>query len=124
MGPTSAELIALLQGAGTKWSAATVAATSAAELALDSRTDVMGIGGFMGSDPAPTPAEFQAAVGAGEIRYFIAGGRGAGPGAVGPEQMPSRVPEPERSDPQFDQYAETLDPGRPGGGGWDRSRGR
>ena len=46
-------------------------------LALDSGTDVQGIGGFSGSDPAPTLAEFQASVAAGEIRWFVVS---AGPG--------------------------------------------
>jgi hypothetical protein len=38
---------------------------------------VMGIGGFNGRDPAPTLAQFQALVAAGEVHYFIGGG---GPG--------------------------------------------
>lgn len=74
---TDPEVVALLQSAGTRWSAATVGATSAARLALDSGTDVQGIGGFSGSDPAPTLAEFQASVAAGEIRWFVVS---AGPG--------------------------------------------
>jgi hypothetical protein len=40
----------------------------------------MSIGGFNGGDNAPTLAQFQAYVVAGEIRYFIAGGNGGGPG--------------------------------------------
>ena len=35
---------------------------------------VMAIGGFNGSDPSPTLAQFQADVQAGEIHYFLAGG--------------------------------------------------
>ena len=43
----------------------------------------MGIGGFTGSDPSPTLAQFQAYVAAGEISYFIAGvGGGGGFGGV------------------------------------------
>ena len=34
----------------------------------------MPIGGFNGSDPSPTLAEFQAYVAAGDIHYFIGGG--------------------------------------------------
>ena len=34
----------------------------------------MPIGGFNGSDPAPTLAQFQADVAAGAIHYFIGGG--------------------------------------------------
>jgi hypothetical protein len=46
----------------------------------------MGIGGFTGSDPSPTLAQFQAYVAAGEISYFITGGAGGlgGPGGGGP----------------------------------------
>jgi hypothetical protein len=73
------ELVAMLQSAGTKWSAATISASNGANLALASDTDVMGIGGFMGGDPAPTLEEFQKLVGAGEVHYFI-GGDGRGPG--------------------------------------------
>jgi 4-amino-4-deoxy-L-arabinose transferase-like glycosyltransferase len=71
------ELVALLQNAGTKWAAATTSASSSAGLALAGGVDVMGIGGFNGRDPAPTLAQFQALVAAGEVHYFIGGG---GPG--------------------------------------------
>ena len=37
----------------------------------------MAIGGFNGSDPAPTLAQFQDVVADGEIHYFIAGGGSA-----------------------------------------------
>jgi hypothetical protein len=70
--------VALLQNAGTKWSAATTSASNSASLALASDTDVMGIGGFNGGDPAPTLEQFQALVAAGEVRYFVGGGGGPG----------------------------------------------
>jgi 4-amino-4-deoxy-L-arabinose transferase-like glycosyltransferase len=73
------ELVALLQNAGTTWAAATPSASGSAGLALASDTDVMGIGGFNGGDPAPTLERFQQLVAAGEVRYFIGGG-GGGPG--------------------------------------------
>jgi 4-amino-4-deoxy-L-arabinose transferase-like glycosyltransferase len=72
------ELVALLQNAGTKWAAATTSASGSAGFALASDTDVMGIGGFNGGDPAPTLEQFQALVAAGEVRYFIGGGGGPG----------------------------------------------
>jgi 4-amino-4-deoxy-L-arabinose transferase-like glycosyltransferase len=72
------ELVALLQNAGTKWAAATTSASSSAGFALASDTDVMGIGGFNGGDPAPTLEQFQALVAAGEVHYFIGGGGGPG----------------------------------------------
>ena len=74
-------LVSLLQAAGTKWSAATVGSMAAAPLALSSTTDVMAIGGFSGSDPAPTLAAFQSYVAAGQVHYFISGDApGGGPG--------------------------------------------
>jgi 4-amino-4-deoxy-L-arabinose transferase-like glycosyltransferase len=72
------ELVALLRGAGTTWAAATTSASNSADLALASDTDVMGIGGFNGGDPAPTLEQFQAIVAAGEVHYFIGGGGGPG----------------------------------------------
>ena len=41
----------------------------------------MAMGGFMGSDPAPTLAQLQADVHSGQLRFvLIGGGPGAGPG--------------------------------------------
>jgi hypothetical protein len=40
----------------------------------------MAIGGFTGSDPAPTPAQFEKLVSAHEIHYFVSSGTGAGAG--------------------------------------------
>ena len=55
---------------------ATVGSQSAAPLELASGQSVIAIGGFSGSDPAPTLAQFKALVANGEIHYFLAGGRG------------------------------------------------
>ncbi len=44
----------------------------------------MAIGGFNGTDPTPTLAEFQGYVAAGKIHYFIAGGGFGGGGRGGP----------------------------------------
>jgi hypothetical protein len=51
----------------------------------------MAIGGFNGSDPAPTLAEFQALVAAGQIHYFISGGQGFGGGQMGGAQSASEI---------------------------------
>ena len=75
-----AALVTLLKNAGTTWSAATIGSQSAAPLELQSGTAVMAIGGFSGSDAAPTLAQFKALVAAGKIHYFIGGGQGGGPG--------------------------------------------
>jgi 4-amino-4-deoxy-L-arabinose transferase-like glycosyltransferase len=63
------------------WVAAAVGANEASGYQLATDDPVMAIGGFNGTDPAPTLAEFQAYVAAGRIHYFIAGGgfgRGGG----------------------------------------------
>ncbi len=80
MGPqvtVSSALVTLLKNAGTTWSAATIGSQSAAPLELQSDTAVIAIGGFSGSDNAPTLAQFKALVAAGKVHYFVAGG-GAG----------------------------------------------
>jgi hypothetical protein len=69
------------------WVAAAVGSQNAAGLQLATELPVMAIGGFNGSDPSPTLAQFQAYVEAGQIHYFAAGGGGrggmGGPGGLG-----------------------------------------
>jgi 4-amino-4-deoxy-L-arabinose transferase-like glycosyltransferase len=60
--------------------AATVGANNAAGYQLGTGDAVLAIGGFNGTDPAPTLAQFQQLVSQGRIHYFIAGG-GFGGGA-------------------------------------------
>ena len=43
----------------------------------------MSLGGWSGSDSAVTLAQFQAAVDAGEVRYYVDVGQGGGPGGDG-----------------------------------------
>ncbi|MCW2772605.1 MAG: hypothetical protein JWN91_931 [Nocardioides sp.] len=75
----SAELTELLQDDADSytWVAATVGSNSASGYQLATEEPVMAIGGFNGSDPSPTLAEFQQYVENGEIHYFI-GGSGLG----------------------------------------------
>ncbi len=77
----SAELTTLLKDGATgyTWTAATVGANQAAGYQLASDEPVMAIGGFNGSDPAPSLAGFQELVADGKVHYFIAGGMGGGP---------------------------------------------
>ncbi len=66
------------------WAAATVNSNNAAGYQLASDEPVMAIGGFNGTDPAPTLAQFEQYVSEGKIHYFIAsGGGGFGGGGFG-----------------------------------------
>ncbi len=56
---------------------------SAAGYQLASGLPVMAVGGFNGTDPAPTLAQFQAEVAAHKIHYFIGSGGGFGSGGFG-----------------------------------------
>jgi 4-amino-4-deoxy-L-arabinose transferase-like glycosyltransferase len=58
------------------WVAAAVGSQNAAGYQLATELPVMAIGGFNGSDPSPTLAEFQAYVAAGRVHWFIASGTG------------------------------------------------
>jgi hypothetical protein len=75
----SSALVKLLQADTThRWVAATTGSQSAAPLELSTGRSVIAIGGFSGSDPAPTLAQFKEMVAKGEIHYYIAGGGGGG----------------------------------------------
>ncbi|MFC8171318.1 ArnT family glycosyltransferase [Streptomyces sp. NPDC057325] len=66
---------ALLKDAGSyTWVAATVGAQNAASYQLATEKPVMAIGGFNGSDPSPTLAQFKQYVAEGKIHYFIGSG--------------------------------------------------
>jgi 4-amino-4-deoxy-L-arabinose transferase-like glycosyltransferase len=69
-------LVAALQANASRytWVAATIGSNTAAGLQLGSGRPVMSIGGFNGTDPTPTLAQFQQLVTAGRIHYFISGG--------------------------------------------------
>jgi hypothetical protein len=79
--PPGSALVALLSTDAGRytWVAATMRANSAAGYQLATGTPVMAIGGFNGTDPTPTLAQFEAAVQRHQIHYFITGGRGGGP---------------------------------------------
>ena len=79
-GNASDELVSLLtQNAGSyRWAAATTGSQNAASYQLASGLSVMAIGGFNGSDPAPTLKQFKSYVEQGLVRYYIASGNGMG----------------------------------------------
>ncbi|MFF9626657.1 ArnT family glycosyltransferase [Streptomyces griseosporeus] len=60
------------------WAAAAIGAQNAASYQLSTGKPVMAIGGFNGTDPSPTPAQFKTYVAEGKIHYFIASGAGGG----------------------------------------------
>jgi hypothetical protein len=88
-----AALTKLLQTDASRytWVAATVNSNSAAGYQLASDDPVMAIGGFNGTDPAPSLAQFEKYVSEGKIHYFIAGGGGFGFGAGGSGDDASKI---------------------------------
>ncbi|HXY91506.1 MAG TPA: glycosyltransferase family 39 protein [Acidimicrobiia bacterium] len=77
---------------GYRWVAAAVGANSAAGYQLASGEPIMAIGGFNGTDPTPTLAQFEAYVRNGDIHYFIASGGGfGGPGGGGGSSTSSEI---------------------------------
>lgn len=84
-GSVSSALTAALKADASsyRWVAATVGAENASGYQLATDEPVMAIGGFNGTDQAPSLAQFEAYVRAGDIHYFIAGGTGFGQGAGG-----------------------------------------
>jgi len=77
---------------GYRWAAATVGAESAAPFQLASGEPIMAIGGFNGTDQAPSLAEFEKMVAAHEVHYFIgANGHTFGGGSGDATQITSWV---------------------------------
>jgi len=78
--PSVSSAFAKLLEAGAaryEWAAATDGSDSAASMELATGgTPVMAIGGFRGTDPAPSLAEFKKLVAAHKIHYYVAGGAG------------------------------------------------
>jgi len=71
----------------TTWLAATVGANDAASYQLATGEPVLAIGGFNGTDPAPTLAQFERDVAEHQIGFFLAsGGSGLGGGPGGSTQ--------------------------------------
>ncbi len=77
-GSTSSTITTMLESsAGSyRWAAATTGSQTAAKYQLASGRAVMAIGGFNGSDPSPTLAQFKKYVRQGLIHYYIAGSIG------------------------------------------------
>jgi 4-amino-4-deoxy-L-arabinose transferase-like glycosyltransferase len=94
--PSTAVTALLKQNAGSyTWAAATVGSNSAAGYQLASGKPVMAIGGFNGTDPAPSLTDFQQYVRDGRVHYFLPGrtmpGRGGTSGSDTAQQITSWV---------------------------------
>ena len=72
------------------WVAAAVGSNNASGYQLATELPVMAIGGFNGSDPSPTLAQFKANVAAGKIHYFI-GGSGLGGNSQGGSSVSQEI---------------------------------
>jgi len=79
-GETGSELTALLSKTTTTWAAAVSGSQSAASIELSTGKSAIAIGGFSGTDDAPTLAQFKQWVAEGKIAYYISGSRGGGGG--------------------------------------------
>ncbi|MFE3829949.1 glycosyltransferase family 39 protein [Streptomyces sp. NPDC059092] len=72
------------------WVAAAIGSQNAASYQLATGKPVMAIGGFNGSDPSPTLAQFKKYVADGKIHYFLSGS-GGGPGGNGSSSLTTWV---------------------------------
>lgn len=81
----STALAALLEADADRysWVAAVTGADNAASYQLATDDPIMAIGGFNGTDPAPTLAQFERYVADGRIHYYISSGGFGGPAASG-----------------------------------------
>ncbi|MFB7504078.1 ArnT family glycosyltransferase [Streptomyces broussonetiae] len=73
------------------WAAASIGAQNAASYQLATGRPVMAIGGFNGTDPSPTAAQFQKYVADGKVHYFIAGGGFGAGGASSSDGTASQI---------------------------------
>jgi 4-amino-4-deoxy-L-arabinose transferase-like glycosyltransferase len=90
----SSALIKLLEQGSTqyKWIAATEGSQSAAPIELATGGDaVMAIGGFNGTDPAPTLAQFEAMVAKHEVHYYVGQSDNSFGGGTGSSSISSWV---------------------------------
>ncbi|WP_235030700.1 ArnT family glycosyltransferase [Nonomuraea solani] len=92
-GTPAAELTALLKNdaATYTWTAATVGSNNAAAYQLAGGRPVMAVGGFNGTDPAPTLEQFQRYVAEHKIHYFLGTGMGGGRQSAGGSDEAARI---------------------------------
>ncbi|WP_277627976.1 glycosyltransferase family 39 protein [Arsenicicoccus dermatophilus] len=73
------QVVSLLAASTHDWAAAVPGAEEAARYQLAARVPVMAIGGYLGSDPAPTLEDFRTRARAGRVGYYLARPRPATP---------------------------------------------
>ncbi|MDN3265483.1 glycosyltransferase family 39 protein [Streptomyces sp. CSDS2] len=88
--PAEAEKLLEEDAGDYTWVAASIGSQNAASYQLATGEAVMAIGGFNGTDPSPTLAQFEKYVEDGRIHYFIAGG-GMGGGTGGGNGTASEI---------------------------------
>jgi 4-amino-4-deoxy-L-arabinose transferase-like glycosyltransferase len=90
---TNEELIAYLVAnhGEERWLAAVTSANQAGPLQLQTGIPVMAMGGFMGSDPAPTTEQLRAYVRDGRLRFVLLGGAAGGGGFFGGDVAAERT---------------------------------
>jgi hypothetical protein len=67
----------------SRYLVAAVGSTSAGSIALQSASNVIDMGGFMGSDPSPSLSQLKSLVNSGQLHYVLLNTGGAG-GNAGP----------------------------------------
>jgi 4-amino-4-deoxy-L-arabinose transferase-like glycosyltransferase len=87
-GTVSTALISYLRSrqGSTKYLVAVSGSQASAPIILATGQPVVTMGGFNGSDPAPTLAQLQALVSSGQVHYILLGGGGPGGGVPGGNQ--------------------------------------
>ena len=83
-GQVSSELISYLQAhqGSARYLVAATGSQTTAPIIIQTGEAVITIGGFNGSDPAPTAAQLAKLVADGELSYVLIGGQGGGPAVV------------------------------------------
>ncbi|NIZ89831.1 ArnT family glycosyltransferase [Kineococcus rubinsiae] len=88
-----ADVVALLEADASsyRWVLATTGSNNAAGYQLATQDPVMAVGGFNGTDPSPTLAQFQAHVAAGDIHYYAQGRSLGGASSTGGTEPAAQI---------------------------------
>ena len=81
----------LANSSGTTWIAAVNSANESAAIQISTGKPVASLGGFNGSDPVLTLAQFKEYVASGKIKYYVTSSRGMGGGPGGSSEIVSWI---------------------------------